>query len=267
MLTRATSLLIVIGCSQTLSTNPTWCNFINYVKANGGFQASSEVSMWSKEQIVRIPFKSYQQVLMENPRPFDMSDINRQPKIVVQPPIDGNVNGQLMGPKHEYPQSPTLVLERSVYSSNMQQTNRFPQEKDPNEALTQRSFTTQRQVRKETEPEAESNQPENDYVRNSENSLPFSALDHVRAALSSPLREVPEIEIEEPHLPGVQKVPVIEDHGAIGTTYSGVKGVKYISLYNNFYQMTNGATGENIVASVFEPCDNCGSVHCRCEKD
>ena len=98
MLTRATSLLIVIGCSQTLSTNPTWCNFINYVKANGGFQTGREVPMWREDQTLRIPLKSYQQVTVENQRRND--NINLQYKNVVQSPTNyhGDVNGQFMGP-------------------------------------------------------------------------------------------------------------------------------------------------------------------------
>ena len=224
MLTRATSLLIVIGCSQTLATNPTWCNFINYVKANGGFRTGSEVPMWREDQTVGIPFKSYQQVLVENQRSFNMTDMDRQFNNVVQSPTNyhGNVNRQFMGPKYGYPQSPTHVHQSSVHSPGFQRNNRLPPEKDPNKAFTQRSFATQHLVRMKTELEAESNQPENDYVRNSENSLTFSALDCVRNVLSSPLSEVPEVEIRKSNLPGAQEVATMEDHGAVRTPYSKV---------------------------------------------
>ena len=41
MMTRARSLLIVIGCSKTLSTNKIWRDFIGYVHANGNYITGS----------------------------------------------------------------------------------------------------------------------------------------------------------------------------------------------------------------------------------
>ena len=196
MLTRATSLLIVIGCSRTLSTNQTWCNFINYVKANGGFITGSEVATLRDDQTVRVPFKSYQQVLMENQQRFDMSNMYRQLNNVVQYPTNYhyNVYGQYTGPiltqspTHMHPYSAyslnmqqnsvysPSMQQNSLYSPNMQQSSRFPPGIGPNNALTyfNTSLATQHQVRKEPEIYAESNQPERDNVRNIQNSPPES---------------------------------------------------------------------------------------------
>jgi len=402
MLTRATSLLIVIGCSQTLSTNRTWYNFINYVRANGGYQTGTEVPTYREDQIVRIPLRSYQQVTMEvqqNQRPFDMSDMSQQLNNIVEPMTNNHydANGQLIGQSYGYPQGLHM-------HPNMQQNNRVPPGMGPNNALSQRmviqqtgrfspmvgpnngypqsprnngysqhlhypisqnqlvrgvrgnyppsniyqpnsheavkhTFSTAGQINankqfatlvrgqinlrqderitnqenitkdltsnggnqvlpgtklakseidqlntqdfpplnqnnnsalneliKKAKNGFESSQPEQQcYVRNSENSLPFAALDCCRNVLSSPLREVPEIEIRNSNLPGVQEVPTMQEHGAIRTPYMGVEGVNYASLYNNYYQVDNGSTGDNINGGqVFEPCHDCGSVHCRC---